>query len=364
MRSQTRLLLCSLALIPFVAALAVAGCGGGGDTGIATSSGTAATSGGGAPSTGTATAAGGAGGNFSTGSGGAASSGTMGTASTGASMTTTTSTGSGPMSISACQGHIYQCGDLIDNDGDGLIDSDDPDCLGPCDNTEGGFYGGIPGQPGPSCTVDCYFDQDSGSGNDDCPWSHKCDPHETAPDYYPESREGGKCSYDKAANTPGSGETCDQLYATQSQTCHDYCGPLTPNGCDCFGCCELPAGKGNYVWLGSEDANGNGSCSLAVLNDPTKCQPCLPVQGCLNHCDPCELCIGKTTLPPECNPGSGSGGAGSTGAGSASTGTGSTTGSGGGTQCPVGVQACGLPGQATCPNNWYCITGCCQQIPG
>ncbi len=300
---------------------------------------------------------------FSAGTAGTVSSGTAGTASTGASMTTGASTGSGPMSISACQGHIYQCGDLIDNDGDGLIDSDDPDCLGPCDNTEGGLYGGIPGQSGPACTVDCYFDQDSGSGNDDCHWSHKCDPHETAPDYYPESREGNKCEYDAKANTPGTGQTCDQLYTTQSQACHDYCGPLTPNGCDCFGCCELPAGKGNYVWLGSEDANGNGSCTLADLNDPAKCQPCLPVQGCLNHCDPCELCIGKTTLPPECNPGSGSGGAGSTGAGSASTGAGSTTGSGGGTQCPAGVQACGLPGQATCPNSYYCITGCCQQIP-
>jgi hypothetical protein len=272
------------------------------------------------------------------------------------------------MSISACQGHIYECGDLLDNDGDGLIDSDDPDCLGPCDNTEGGFYGGIPGQAGPACTVDCYFDQDSGSGNDDCHWSHKCDPHETAPGFYPESNEGNKCTYDSKANTPGTAGTCDELYTTQSKACHDYCGPLTPNGCDCFGCCELPAGKGNYVWLGSEDANGNGSCTLANLNDPAKCQPCLPVQACLNHCDPCELCIGKTTLPPECNPGSGSGGASSTGVGSSgstgSAGTGATTGSGGGTQCDTGVQPCGLPGQALCPNNSYCITGCCQQIPG
>jgi hypothetical protein len=364
MRSQTRLLLCSLAAGSFAAAVAISGCGGDGSTAFPT--GSASTGGGDSGTTGT-TGMGGAGGNSATGVGGASTGtvGTAGTASTGAAMTT--STGSGPMSISACQGHIYECGDLLDNDGDGLIDSDDPDCLGPCDNTEGGFYGGIPGQAGPACTVDCYFDQDSGSGNDDCHWSHKCDPNETMPKFYPESNEGNKCSFDNAANTPGSNQTCDELYAKQSQTCHDYCGPLTPNGCDCFGCCELPAGKGNYVWLGSEDANGNGSCSLAVLDDPAKCQPCKPVQGCLNHCDPCELCIGKDTLPPECNPGSG--GSGSTGSGSATTGsatTGSaTTGSGGGgTQCDTGVQPCGLPGQAVCPNNSYCITGCCQQIPG
>ena len=353
MRHQSHLLFCAIVMGPLSAVLALSGgCGGnGGLTG--SSSGTAATSGGGAASTGTE-GMGGAGGNILTGPGGA-STATAGTAATGTSAAA--STGAGMMSISACQGHIYQCGDLIDNDGDGLIDSEDPDCLGPCDNTEGSFYGGIPGQAGPACTVDCYFDQDSGSGNDDCHWSHKCDPHETAPGFYPESNEGSKCTYDPKANTPGTGGTCDELYTTQSQTCHDYCGPLTPNGCDCFGCCELPAGKGNYVWLGSEDANGNGSCTLADLADPAKCQPCLPVKACLNTCDPCELCIGKTTLPPECTPGSGSSGSGSSGSGN-------TTGSGGGTQCPAGVQECGLPGQSTCPNNSYCITGCCQQIPG
>jgi hypothetical protein len=33
-------------------------------------------------------------------------------------------------------------------------------------------------------------------------------------------------------------------------------------------------------------------------------------------------------------------------------------------QCPTGVQPCGVPGQAVCPANSYCITGCCQSIPG
>lgn len=292
---------------------------------------------------------------------GGASTGTMGTATTGASMTTTT--GSGVTMISTCQGKTYECGDLADNDGDGLKDSDDPDCLGPCDNTEGSFYGGIPGQSGPACTVDCYFDQDSGAGNDDCYWSHKCDPNEVAPTYYPESSEGSKCSYDSAASTPGTTGTCDQLYTKQSAACLNFCGPLTPNGCDCFGCCELPAGKGKYVWLGSENPDGSGSCTLADINDPKKCQTCLPVKACLNTCGTCELCIGKTTLPPECNPGSTSSSGSGSGAGG-STGTGSTTGSGGGEQCESGVQPCGLPGQAACTGGAYCITGCCQKIPG
>ena len=287
-----------------------------------------------------------------TGSGGTASSGTL---------SSSASTGSGVVAISPCQGHIYECGDLLDNDGDGYKDSDDPDCLGPCDNTEGSFFGGIPGQSGPACTVDCYFDQDSGSGNDDCHWNHQCDPHEVAPMYYPESSEGSKCAYDPKANTSGTSQTCDGMYNTQTKACHDYCGPLTPNGCDCFGCCELPAGKGNYVWLGSEDAAGNGSCKIADISDPTKCQPCLPVKACLNDCGPCELCIGKTTLPPECFPNPGSTSSSSSGAG-AGGGSSTSTGSGGGTQCAPGVQVCGLPGQGPCAAGAYCVTGCCQII--
>ncbi|HEX2672038.1 MAG TPA: hypothetical protein VHM25_14245, partial [Polyangiaceae bacterium] len=46
----------------------------------------------------------------------------------------------------ACQGKVYDCGDCDDNDRDGLTDSDDPECTGPCDNTEDSYYGGIPGQ--------------------------------------------------------------------------------------------------------------------------------------------------------------------------------------------------------------------------
>lgn len=351
MRYTARLFLCALVLTPLTLTV---GCGG--DSGTAsTSSGTAGTSAGGATSTGTVGTAGtgGAGGVANTGSGGAATTGTL---------SSTVTTGSGVVAIADCQGHVYQCGDLMDNDGDGLMDSEDPDCLGPCDNTEAGFYGGIPGQSGPACTVDCYFDQDSGSGNDDCHWNHQCDPNEVAPGYYPESSEGAKCAYNPAANTSGTNQTCDQLYNTQTKACHDYCGPLTPNGCDCFGCCELPAGKGKYVWLGSENAAGEGSCTLADINDPAKCQPCQPVKACLNNCEHCELCIGKTTLPADCNPStstsssSGAGGAGSTSSGS-------TTGSGGGTQCAPGVQVCGLPGQAPCAVGSYCVTGCCQVVP-
>jgi hypothetical protein len=70
--------------------------------------------------------------------------------------------------IKTCQGKVYECGDCLDNDSDCRIDSSDDQCLGPCDNTENSFYGGIPGQNNAPCKQDCYFDADTGAGNDQC----------------------------------------------------------------------------------------------------------------------------------------------------------------------------------------------------
>jgi len=233
--------------------------------------------------------------------------------------------------VKECQGHVYACGDCIDNDGDCAIDDADDQCMGPCDNTEDSFFGGIPGQNNSPCKSDCYFDQDTGSGNDDCYWSHKCDPLEVAPNYPP---EGSQCQYNPNTSIPGYGGSCSQAFASQSAECLGYCGPLTPNGCDCFGCCEFP-GLPYTVWLGSVDASGEGSCSLNTLDDPSLCKPCTQVAACNNTCGHCEVCIGKPDLPPDCTV----------------------------QECPAGNQACGQPGQALCPAGQTCITGCCQPSP-
>ena len=259
-----------------------------------------------------------------------------------------------------CQTHLYLCGDCVDNDGDGLTDSEDPDCLGPCDNTEDSYYGGIPGQNNAPCKMDCYFDQDSGPGNDDCYWHHKCDELSVAPDYPPSGDP--KCEYNARTKLPGTDMSCAEAFEDQSDTCEEVCGPLTPNGCDCFGCCELPAGSDSYVYLGSVDENEMGTCDLDNVDDPTKCHPCTPVEACWNDCGRCEICLGKTTVPDDCNPGGGgSGGGGGAGSGG-NAGNGSGGGGGGDRQCPDGVQACGLPGQDACPVGQYCITGCCQLV--
>ncbi len=236
--------------------------------------------------------------------------------------------------ILTCHGHVYQCGDGTDNDGDGLIDMDDPSCTGPCDNDEAGFFPNVPGQQAPACKVDCFFGPHV--GNDGCYWSHECDPLELAPSYYPESNSGAQCAYAGANTTLNPpGKTCAELEETQSAQCLATCGPLTPNGCDCFGCCELPAGTSHYVWLGSTNPAA-AHCTSDKLLDPTFCQPCTPVAGCLKKCDKCDICIGKPVPDEGCTSNE---------------------------QCPTGVQPCGLPGLSVCAAGTFCNTGCCYALP-
>jgi hypothetical protein len=266
--------------------------------------------------------------------------------------------------IASCGGRVTECGDCVDNDSDGVVDERDPECLGPCDNTEGpALTAGVGGETGGPCVADCYFDFGNGPGNDDCVWDHRCDPLAVSPSYPP---EGSACPFD--ASRLG-GRTCP---ASQSEMCLDVCRPLTPNGCDCFGCCTFDAiaGRsaaegGEYVWLGSVfEGTNEGSCTLDVVRDTALCKPCTPVADCLNDCGRCELCVGRdpATLPPDCFPPPPppppvDGGTPVDG--------GSTSGDMGPPppppppRCDPGVQVCGLPGEPPCPADTYCVTGCC-----
>lgn len=268
----------------------------------------------------------------SEGGGGATSQGTPGGSST--SGGAAPSGGEATCQITACQGKVYRCGNCIDDDADGVTDSADAECTGPCDDTEDSYFGGIPGQNNAPCHADCYFDQDTGQGNDQCYWSQNCDPLSVAPSYPPSGDK--RCAYDPAAKIPGTSASCDELGATQSATCATYCGPLTPNGCDSFGCCELPADSGKFVWIGSTVGNV-GSCTRETVADPASCQPCTPVPSAFNACDPCEVCVGRTAPAASC------------------TATGN--------RCPPGDRACGLPGELACDLGQYCVTGCCEAAP-
>ncbi len=278
--------------------------------------------------------------------------------------------------VISCDGHITQCADCEDNEGDGKVDFRDPECLGPCDNTEGpGLFSDVGGAGGNSCGVDCYFDYGNGSGGGDCKWDHRCDTQE------PEDI----CPYDQGL--VGTDNSCPDV---QPDNCESYCKPFTPNGCDCFGCCTFPAlaadgpdGGAGYVWIGNLDSSNTSTCTLADLEDDAKCPTCTPVANCLNECGRCELCIGKTEVPADCfqNPpptpndagfvagpdggtvpaDGGGGGGGPDGGGGGGGGDGGTTNPG---QCPALIDPCGLPGQPACDIGYYCVSGCCQQLPG
>ncbi len=226
-------------------------------------------------------------------------------------------------------GHT-QCSDGIDNDGDGLIDYADPECVGPNDNDESSFATGIPGDNVDACKQDCFFDGNSGMGDDHCLWQLKCDP----------LSQGASCPYDPTYAAQHTTEC--SVSSSQSQACIDSCRKLVPNGCDCFGCCQIP-GAPNPIRLAA-------TCTAGKFNDPTACPPCTQVTQCANTCEHCEICIGKPTLPADCGPGI--------------VDAGSTPPPPPPPVCPGTSQACGPGGidPAACPTGTGCITGCCLNL--
>lgn len=254
-----------------------------------------------------------------------------------------------------CGSATCACADGEDNDGDGLSDGFDSECTGPFDNDEGTFATGIPGDNRDPKWQDCFFDGNSGAGDDGCRYHTDCLTGDAEPD-------AAECSL--------------------TQACIDFCAPLTPPGCDCFGCCEVPYQEGTVHIMLSEQ------CSLATLDDEGTCPRCVPTDTCGNECGECEICIGETLedLPDSCwdnppdgmggSPGTGgsSGGGGTPGGGgtSASGGTGNTGGDGAGgagdppdspppNVCDGGAQACSL--SEDCGIGQYCQLGCCIDRP-
>jgi hypothetical protein len=69
---------------------------------------------------------------------------------------------------------------------------------------------------------------------------------------------------------PGKGK-CGSTDCAVSDTCIDHCAERTPNGCDCFGCCEILRDDGSTLQVTLDD-----SCSLAKLDDKKACPRCVP----------------------------------------------------------------------------------------
>jgi hypothetical protein len=225
----------------------------------------------------------------------------------------TSATGNDPGGPVDCSGTVYACGDEMDNDGDGHIDLNDPECTGPCDDDEGSYQTGIPGD-NMDCKQDCFFDGNSGQGDDGCIWSLKCDPANPG--------EFIGCAYTGGNNCENSNPP------NQTEECIMFCEQFVPPGCDCFGCCTVQTPDGPVdIFL-----NGDPDCSLDNLDACTSCTS--QIEECGNPCVPeeCEICFGETEPPEGC-----------------------------------GENSCegDLPCDATpdCPVDYFCYLGCCFPPP-
>jgi hypothetical protein len=212
-----------------------------------------------------------------------------------------------------------QCNNCVDDDADGLTDGQDPECTGGADNDEDSFATGIPGDNIDTVKQDCFFDGNSGSGDDGCE-IHVCCLLGASDQ---QSCPFGANQYDPAE--------CDD---PQVQTCIDVCGPLTPPGCDCFGCCTVCDPVTNVCVDITTNPATAPDCEQEVLDDPVLCPRCTKVADCGTPCDPenCILCPGQTEedLPDNCNE----------------------------AMCPAGLEPCGGIDES-CPEGQYCSNGCC-----
>lgn len=224
-----------------------------------------------------------------------------------------------------------QCSNCIDDDNDGYTDAFDIHCTGPLDNDEATFRTGIPGDNSDAVKQDCFFDGDSGAGNDGCDIHVCCLLGATTVAECPIGRN----QYNPDRCPPPIGTT------PLSQQCINFCGNLTPPGCDCFGCCTL-CNPNNPSECYDIIANPVTSpeCTVETLSDPSKCMRCTQVTDCgPSECggSTCILCPGQSPddLPAECN---------------------QTP------QCPGGEPTCTT--DASCPAGNYCDSSsqCCVGV--
>jgi len=234
------------------------------------------------------------------------------------------SDGDGDADAVPCTPGSTECTNCADDDGDGRTDGFDPNCTGAMDDDESTFATGIPGDNQDYRWQDCFFDGNSGGGND-CRY-HLCCILAVCPDDEVDS-------FNPETDCPITDE------------CVDYCADLTAPGCDCFGCCTIC--DANNV---CRDVITNPAiapdCTVENLADPVACPACVQNVDCGSPCDPsgCILCPGQdvTDLPAECFE------------------------SGGGeepppdepvNQCPDGRTPCITSDQ--CAAGEYCSVGCC-----
>jgi hypothetical protein len=223
-----------------------------------------------------------------------------------------------------CNPNGPQCSNCKDDDGDGRIDGFDPQCTGASDNDEATFSTGIPGDNKDAVNQDCFFDGNSGAGNDGCN-IHVC--------CLLGAKTKAECTIGANQYNPAD---CPPPIGTKplSQQCIDVCGKLTPPGCDCFGCCTVCDPASNACSDIIINPTTSPNCGPSTVNDPD-CKTCTKVPSCGNStCGgmSCILCPGQdpSDLPASCM---------------------------GSTMCPSGEATC--TSDSMCGDGTYCAAGCC-----
>jgi hypothetical protein len=215
------------------------------------------------------------------------------------------------------------CSDCIDNDADGQIDSADTECTTPGDDDEGSFGTAIPGDNGDPVQQDCFFDGNSGGGDDGCQ-IHVC--------CILGVPNAAQCPISPVTYNPNN---CPPPIGTRAlpSTCVGGCGSKAPLGCDCWGCCtvcEPTVGTCVDILIHPETSP---TCDATTVTDPMRCTRCVKSAQCGRPCGGCVLCPGQTVsmLPAAC---------------------------GGVPTCPAGISSCAA---ASCPNGTYCdeSSKCC-----
>lgn len=145
---------------------------------------------------------------------------------------------------------LVACDDGLDNDQDGYVDSDDPECTGASDADEATFAVYPPGDNVDPKWQDCFFDDNSAAGDDTCHYANAC-LHGSLPQ--------------------------DDADCQVSATCIAACAPQTPPGCDCFGCCTMALDADT-----SADIELSATCSSEQLADTVACPRCVKSNQCSN----------------------------------------------------------------------------------
>ena len=263
--------------------------------------------------------------------------------------------GVGPDGIICAYGedepHPCICGDGIDNDGDGHTDGDDLHCFGPFDDDESSYATGIPGDnKGSKADKECPFDGNSGTGNDEvC-----CDLANPGQNVTPNGcDETGCCEIDVNGNLTG-----EHVYVREDCDFAPSCVAGSTHGCGCASAQDCDADQ--YCVL--DDDLGAGFCS--------SCEGCEPNPECANTCECGELCYGGFSQPAE-DCGGQTGGQCAAGVSPCPNGDADCDGTANETcqngccfaRCQDGVTPCQVTSDCPSLYDYYCITGCCVEIP-